>query len=82
MLLLPWDCYQIQEVNNYEAQAGRNRFSRLLARGMGQQKKFYIRFLYNGETFLTRSTDAPTAAKAGIIAKKIIDEEDLLSLSL
>ena len=54
-------------------------FSRVV---WGSKKKFYIRFLYNGETFLTRSTDAPTSDKAGIIAKKIIDEEDLLSLSL
>jgi integrase len=53
-------------------------FSRVV---WGSKRKFYIRFLYNGEPFLTRSTDAPTAAKAGIIAKKIIDEEDLLSLA-
>ena len=43
----------------------------------GTKKKYYVRFLFCGKAFLTRATDAPTAAKAGAIAAKIMATEDL-----
>jgi integrase len=53
-------------------------FSRKVSDG---RRKFYVRFFYDGRLFLTRSTDAPTAAKAGIVAKRIMDTEDLLAVA-
>ena len=54
---------------------------RVFARTVSGHKRFYIRFLYNGKIFLTRATDAPTSAKAGAIAARIMQEEDLESIA-
>jgi len=54
---------------------------RVFARTISGRKHFYIRFLYNGKIFLTRATDAPTAAKAGAIAARMIEQEDLEALA-
>jgi integrase len=45
------------------------------------KKKYAIRFIYEGKVFLTRITDASTAARAGAIAARIIATEDLLSIA-
>ncbi|OQB96968.1 MAG: site-specific tyrosine recombinase XerC [Spirochaetes bacterium ADurb.Bin110] len=54
---------------------------RVFARTVSGHKRFYIRFLYNGKIFLTRATDAPTSPKAGAIAARIMQEEDLESIA-